>query len=303
LLAISLIAFAALSVLGAIVAWFVAGRLLTPLRRLSQEVAATSADSLASPIEASGPKDEVRALTESVNAMKARLDASFQAERRFAANASHELKTPLIASQALLDVALDEPAGDATRQLLQQLRGLTHQSLTTLDSLLDLAEVGSVPLQHAPVDVSQLVGDAVTQLAPLAAANDVTVVGASAPDDAWVDGDEPLLGVLVRNLVVNAIQHNVAGGQASVSVGVDADAVVVRVENDGAVLTDVQVGQLTEPFYRVAGRISSGRGHGLGLTLAKAVVEAHGGRLAMAARPEGGLCVEARLPVKWVSED
>ena len=267
LLTISLITFAVLTVLGAVAAWFVAGRQLRPLRRLADEVAATSADTLASPIEATGPMDEVHLLTESINAMKTRLNASFEAERRFASNASHELKTPLFAAQALLDVALDQPAEEpvdplARRELLQQLRGLSSQSLTTLDALLDLAEVTSVPLQREPVDISELIADALTQLAPLAAFKSVTLT-APTTGSASVLGDAPLLAALIRNLVANAIQYNVPGGQVTVAVMEYSD-VVVRVENDGAVLTDAQVAQLAEPFYRVAGRVESDRGHGLG---------------------------------------
>lgn len=316
LLTISVITLAGMTILGALVAWLVAGLLLTPLRRLSNEVAATSADTLGSPLEEAGPNDEVLALTKSVNAMKARLNATFQTQRRFASNASHELKTPLITSQALIDVALDdmgEPDSDAAqpiRPVLQQLRGLTHQSLITLDALLDLAEATSVPLQRSPVDLSKVVAAVAEQFAPLAAADQVTltcdldksghdVTDESQPaGDVWVDGDESLLTVLVRNLVANAIQHNVPGGKASAWLSADDSGAVLRVENDGATLTTEQASQLAEPFYRVGGRlnVTQDRGHGLGLPLAKAVAEAHGGHLDLTPRPDGGLAVEVWLP-------
>ena len=309
LLTISVIMFIVLSVLGAVAAWLVAGRQLRPLRRLADEVAATSADTLASPIAMAGPMDEVRVLAESINAMKARLNDSFAALRRFTSNASHELKTPLVASQALVDVALDEPPGkpddpQTRRQLLRQLRALSSQSLTTLDALLDLAEVTSVPLQLEPVNVSDLVADVVANLAPLAAAKGVTLTSPAGldgqPGDVLVDADRPLLASMTRNLVANAIQYNIADGQVIITVETRPDAVIVRVDNDGAVLTDAQVARLAEPFYRVAGRVNSDadRGHGLGLPLAKAVAQAHGGRLDIVARPEGGLTVAVRLPAK-----
>jgi len=277
----SLIVLAATVVVAIVLGWLIAGRLLRPLRTITATARDISASNLHRRLGQHGRDDEFRQLAAVLDELFARLEASFDAQRRFVANASHELRTPLTAERTLLQVALADP--DATAE---DLRAACHEVLTLgeqqerlIDALLTLA--GSEPGidRREPLDLATVVQDVVGD-------RDVAAEVASAP----MTGDPHLVRSLVVNLVDNAVRHNVPGGFVAVSTGVVGGRARLTVRNSGPMIAPDDVARLLEPFQQLAGaRLRRGGGHGLGLTIVRAIAEAHRATLDVRARPEGGL--------------
>ena len=282
-----------LAVVGLVGGWFLAGRMLRPLAAVSDAARRAGQGSLTHRIDLPGPDDEFRGLADAFDEMLDRLQRSFEEQRRFTANASHELRTPQAVVKTMLQVARADPAGRDIEVLLERLAQVNDRSILTLESLLHLARAGDGGLRREPVDLAGVVEAAVASVADLAAASGVRLVVSTAP--AAVTGDRELLAQLAGNLVRNAVVHGAAGGTASVRVAVDeAGHPVLAVENDGDVLDPDAVSTLVEPFVRAAGRTRSGTGpagSGLGLAIVASVARAHGADLRLSPRPEGGLAV------------
>jgi signal transduction histidine kinase len=290
----SAIALGVMVVVSAVLGWIVAGRLLRPLRAMTASARRISHDSLHERLAVPGPGDELKDLGDTIDELLARLEAAFAAQRRFVANASHELRTPLTTMRAALDVAVAKPGPvpPQTIALAARLRRELDQVDELLEGLLVLARAqhGVLP-GLATLSLDDLVSAA---LGDRAAA--ITVMGLkvdhSGADGARVEGSHVLLRRMVDNVVDNAVRHNQPGGWIWVATGVDGEAAWLVVETGGAVLDRGQVAYLALPFRRLgADRTGSDRGAGLGLSIVAAIAEAHGGRLSLQARPEGGLRV------------
>jgi two-component system sensor histidine kinase VanS len=297
LLTTSLIVFVVALAGGAWLSWVLAGRLLRPLDHLT-EIARTAELGQGSRrrttdhdrLALSGPHDEFHRLASAFDAMLARLDAAYGAQQRFAANASHELRTPLVTTQAMLDVALAEPAGVDVELLGRRLRETNTRSLRTVEALLTLADATGGLGEVERVDLQALVTEAVGRARPAASA-----AGTALDDDLLqelvVDGDRVLLTALVTNLLDNALRHGRRGG----FVAVVLRGRVLSVVNDGDDLDPDDVASFTAAFHRGAGRVASQSGqggHGLGLAIVSAICDRHGARLELSANPDGGLRVD-----------
>ena len=275
--------------------WILAGRMLAPLTRITHATRLAASGSLSHRIGLEGRQDEFRELADSFDAMLARLEAQVAEQRRFAANASHELRTPLAITRTLLDVARTDPDRDVD-VLLERLRTVNVRAIDLTEALLVLSRAEQGSFAREPVDLSLVAEEAAEALLPLAEARGVTI--RTSGDVAWTSGSYALLLQLVSNLLHNAIVHNLsAHGTVDLSTAVDGDAVELVVENTGEVLTPERVATLTEPFQRGSerARIDDHAGVGLGLAIARSITEAHGGTLAIAALPAGGLRVAVRL--------
>ncbi|MGM1064378.1 sensor histidine kinase [Saccharothrix sp. Mg75] len=285
-----------LLVFGLVGGWFLAGRVLTPLTRITDATRRAGDGSLSHRVRLPGRADEFRELADAFDAMLARLEAHVAEQRRFAANASHELRTPLAISQALLDVARDDPTGDRD-ELVERLHTATRRAIDLTEALLVLSRGDRGGFAREPVDLSLLAEEAVETLLPLAERRGVAldVTGGT----AWAAGSPALLLRVVTNLVQNAVVHNLpAGGTATVHTGTGHGVGVLRVENTGHPLPPELVPPLTEPFRRGTGRTRTDEhaGVGLGLAIVRSVVQAHDGTLDLAPRPAGGLLVTIGLP-------
>lgn len=291
----------ALAVVGLVGGWFLAGHMLRPLARIHRVTRQVAAGSLDHRVRMAGPRDEFRQLADTLDTMLDRLQASLDEHRRFAANASHELRTPYAVERSLLDVALADPAGVDVPELLHRLDRTNRRGIETVEALLALAALdqGRTPAR-TPVDLAEVTAAALADLAPVAAGAGIDVVPRLGEGD--LDGAQPLVRQLVANLVLNGIRHNTgSGGQVTVGTGTTDDGRAhLRVVNTGPVVPPHLLGTLTEPFVRVAGRVSASAeapaGSGLGLTIVARVVAVHGADLHLAAPPEGGLDVRVVFP-------
>ncbi|MBT2481117.1 HAMP domain-containing sensor histidine kinase [Streptomyces sp. ISL-94] len=296
----SAVALAVMAVVSLVLGWFVAGRVLRPLRTVTEATRRISADNLHERLAVPGPGDEVKDLADTIDGLLERLEGSFAAQRRFVANASHELRTPLATMRAAVDVAVAKPGPvpEQTLALAGRMRGELDQVDRLLEGFLVLARSRHGDFTDAArVPLEEVVSASLGARAPDIAAKELTVRRTDADGRAQVWASRSLLRRLVDNLVDNAITHNDTGGRIGVSTRAGGDTVRLAVETGGPVLDPGQVAELAQPFRRLgADRTGRGRGSGLGLSIVAAVAEAHGGTLELRARPEGGLRVTVTLP-------
>jgi len=259
-----------------------------------------SASNLNERLRLAGSYDEFRELGDTLDGLFARLEAAFESQRHFVANASHELRTPLATMRASLDVAMAKPGPQppVTVALAGRLRTELDRTDELLEGLLVLARA-----QHGVLPARDVVAmDSVVTDAVGARSADVDAAGLSVRQDGGcalpVTGSAVMLRRMVDNVVDNAIVHNAAHGWIAVSTWAGPDTGRIVVENGGPVLDQDQVSQLAQPFRRLgADRVGSDRGSGLGLSIVAAIAAAHGGSLELRARPEGGLRVTVTLPL------
>jgi len=284
-----------LLVVGLVGGWFLAGRMLAPLDRLTDATRRAAAGSLSHRIRLSGRQDEFRELADAFDDMLARLEAQVAEQQRFAANASHELRTPLAITRTMLDVARQDPDRD-TDELLARLDTVNARAIDLTEALLLLSRADRRSFARERVDLSLLAEEAVETLLPLADARGVDLRMTGEVVDAV--GSRALLLQLATNLVHNGIVHNLPGGGTVRVDTVDlAGEAVLTVENTGELLDPRLVPTLTEPFQRGGGRSRADHGGvGLGLAIVRSITEAHHGVLTLVPRPDGGLRVTVRLP-------
>ncbi len=322
----SLIALGIMAVVAALLGWLFAGRALRPLRVITATARRISEDNLDERLAFSGPQDELKDLADTIDGLLARLESAFGAQRRFVANASHELRTPLATMRASLDVAMAKPEPPPVQTVL--LADRLRAELDRIDELLEgflvlaRAQHGALP-DLAVVSVGDLASAALAVRSGVIAAKALTVQAEVSPAGSWVAGSQALVSRMVDNIIDNAIVHNERAGWLRVAVGPVGTATVaagtgatttgatttgsrwacVVVENGGPVLDQAQVDQLAQPFRRLGpsgvstGRIATGGGSGLGLSIVAAIAAAHGGTLDLCARPDGGLRVVVSLPL------
>ena len=290
------LALLAVTVMAVLIGWLIADRALGRLRAIEEAAAAVSGESLGRRVALEGPDDELRELANAFDAMLERLDAAFASQKRFVANASHELRTPLTVLRTEVEVALADPDAPATelRAMAEVVREEVKRFEALLDSLLALARSEAGALERdEPVDLAETARRVVERLRREADEDSVRL--SLHAERTLVAGDPDLLEQLVFNLVENAVSHNVDGGFAVVRLGPRGTEAVLEVENSGPRVPEEEVALLAEPFHR-HDRRRPGRGAGVGLSIVRAVAGAHGGRLRLDARDEGGLVAEVALP-------
>ncbi|GAA3079394.1 sensor protein CutS [Streptosporangium carneum] len=292
----SLVVMILIGIIAVVVGYLVADRALRPLDRVTETAQRLSESTLHERIALHGPQDEVKRLADTFDAMLDRLHRVFDAQRRFVADASHELRTPLTINRTILEVSLEEPTASADlKALARALLGTNARYERLIEGLLLLAQSEQELTVRKPVDLCQVVRTALEQISLEPRRRRVTVH--EDPRQALAVGDPLFLERCVFNLLENAVKYNVSGGDVWVTVHQDDDAAVVTVENTGPVVPPYEVDELFEPFRRLQGeRVRSARGAGLGLSIVRAITDAHGGTVTASARPEGGLVVALRLP-------
>ena len=296
-LVLSLLALAVLAGLSVALGWILAARTLRPLRTITATTREISANNLHRRLTIDAPYGELTELGATLNDLLARLEASFASQRNFVSNASHELRTPLTAERALLQVALadPQPSVESLRSVCEELVKLGGNQERLIDDLLTLAQSEAGIELRERFDLSAVARAAVRARLDEARAHDVRLAAScvSAP----VYGDRRLVGILVGNLVDNAIRHNVNGGQATVRTSQSGRGSTVAVSNSGPVVDEEDVEHLCEPFMRSgSARRVHADGHGLGLAIVRAVADAHHAELRVRGRTQGGLAVDVTFP-------
>lgn len=230
-----------------------------------------------------------------LDAVLERLRSLVDSQRRFVANASHELHSPLTVIRTEVEVTLSDP--DASPAELRRMGDVvleaTDRTEALLEGLLVLAVSQRGVTRRESVDLGVLAGRAASGVSPEADRRRIRVAVRARP--APVEGDPHLLERLVANLAENAVRHNEPGGFVEIETGSSDGVSTVRVRNSGERIPPEALGRLPEPFQRLE-RSAERRGSGLGLSIVRSVAEAHGGRLDLHGRPEGGLEVEVVLP-------
>ncbi|HET8581921.1 MAG TPA: HAMP domain-containing sensor histidine kinase [Jatrophihabitans sp.] len=296
-----LLYFSIIIVIGTTGGYLLAKQALRPIAKLTQTARQLSTETLDQRINLGGPDDELRELADTFDDMLARLDAAFDSQRLFVANASHELRTPLSVIKTELEVTLSDPDADPEelRRMAAVVSSAAERAQRLVTSLLTLARlqaVGGGELEvNEPVDLATLVPSALHAVAAEAADKGVRIE--TEIEQAETTGDPRLLERLIGNLVENAIRHNVPGGWLRITTGQAPEKVWLHVANGGTVIPSGDVDRLFEPFRRGAGKVRTAtRGAGLGLAIVRLIVEAHQGRLQAAAPPFGGLAIRIELP-------
>ncbi|MER7581343.1 HAMP domain-containing sensor histidine kinase [Kitasatospora sp. NPDC097691] len=289
LVCLAVIAFAA--------GYAMAGRVLRPLGRITRTARDVASSDLHRRIELDGPDDELKELADTFDDMLDRLDRSFDSQRRFVANASHELRTPLAINRTLLEVQLSDPAASPDlQQLGKTLLATNERSEQLVEGLLLLARSENELTDRRPVELSEVATRALEQTRAEADKREVEL--RSKLDPAVVGGNGVLLERLALNLLQNAVRYNTAGGWVELATAEVPGGGELVVSNTGPVVPGYELEHIFEPFRRVKGadRTRSDKGVGLGLSIVRSVVRAHGGTIEATPRAGGGLTMRVRIP-------
>lgn len=272
--------------------------MLQPLQDITVAAQRLSAERLDARIDLAGPQDELKQLADTFDDMLARLEAAFEAQRRFVADASHELRTPLAVMRTEVEVALADPDASAEdlREAAVVVRDATVRADRLVDSLLLLAQSERMqgPSVRERVELPEVGAQALAAVAGEIEERGLNVATSWGPAAAL--GDRGLLERLAGNLVENAVRHNVDGGWLRVDTGVVDGRARLEVSSSGGVIAPGEVAGLFEAFRRHGTARTARRGAGLGLAIVRAVAELHGGTARASARPDGGLVVTVDLP-------
>jgi two-component system sensor histidine kinase VanS len=289
-----------LLVLGLVGGWFLAGRMLAPLTRITDATRRAASGSLSHRIALEGRGDEFRELADAFDTMLARLEAHVAEQQRFAANASHELRTPLAITQSLLDVARNDPDRDAP-ELIARLYAVNARAINVSEALLLLSRADQRSFARDQVDLSLVAEEAAETLLPMAEKRRLTIE--TSGDMTPTIGSHALLLQMATNLVHNAIVHNLPqDGAVWVTTSWHQRAVNLTVENTGEQVKPQLASTLAEPFQRGTERIRTDQaGVGLGLAIVKSIAQAHDGTLTLIPRDAGGLRVTVQLPAARVA--
>ncbi|WP_405978208.1 sensor histidine kinase [Streptomyces sp. NBC_00158] len=298
LLSRSLMALLGLSVIAFAFGYAMAGRVLSPLGKITRTARRVVGSDLTRRIELDGPDDELKELADTFDEMLDRLERAFTAQQRFVANASHELRTPLAINRTLLEVHLSDPGAPVElQQLGKTLLATNERSEQLVEGLLLLARSENQIVERKPVDLAEVASRAIDQARGEALAKGVEIRGERAL--AVIQGNGVLLERIALNLVQNAVRYNVPeGGWVEVTTEAQHGQAVLVVSNTGPVVPAYEVDSLFEPFRRLrTERTGSDKGVGLGLSIARSVARAHGGRIIATPREGGGLVMRVTLPL------
>jgi signal transduction histidine kinase len=299
LVAKGLLALLAISVVGVAGGYAIAGRALRPLHQVTSTARKLSGQTLSQRIRYAGADDEVAELAGTFDEMLDRLATAFESQRRFVANASHELRTPLAVMRTEIDVTLSDPASDVPelRRMGTVVRDASERANSLVDALLVLArsEAATALARRETADLADGVPRALQALENEVRRLSLTIEVDLEP--ARVVGDPSLLERLAGNLIENAVRYNHLGGKIFLHTGSDSTGAWLVVGNTGFEVEQADVPGLFEPFRRGGRERTGARGSGLGLSIVRAVCNAHGGTVSAIAMPGGGLEVTVTLPL------
>lgn len=287
------IALGIMAILSIGLGWLVAGRTLRPMRTMTSRARGISERNLHERLALDGPDDELKELANTFDELLARLEAAFESQRRFVANASHELRTPVTLERTLVEVALADPHSttDSLRDTCRRVLAATQQQEEMIDALLTLARSQRGLESRHPFDLAEIAAESLQTVHPDG------ILFESGLEPAVVQGDRTLLERLVGNLIDNALHYNLEdGGWVRISTSIRDGRPALEVSNTGPLVADGDVDGLTEPFRRLGAERTETRGAGLGLSIVAAIATAHGAELSVVPRAVGGLDVRVVFP-------
>jgi signal transduction histidine kinase len=274
------------------------------VRTITHTARAISARNLGERLALDGPDDEFKELADTLNDLFARLQSAFDSQRHFVASASHELRTPLTVERSLLQVALADPSPTVRSLLTTCQNALTasEQQQHLIEGLLTLAssESGRDHTEH--VELAELAAH--VMLTPFSDIDRLNLEIKTTLKTAPTQGDPRLLERLLSNLIENAVHHNTHDGHVQITTGTRQQRAYLSVTNTGPVIPPDELERLFQPFQRLNGaRTRHKQGHGLGLSIVRAIATAHSATLAADPRPDGGLAVKVTFPATAVGPD
>jgi len=291
---VALIAMTGISVA---LGWWMAGRVLSPLRKITATARRVSGENLGERIALDGPQDELKELGDTLDDLFGRLDAAFEAQRQFVANASHELRTPLARQRALIQVALSDPQASfsSLRSAHERVLASEQHLEQMIDALLTLTRGQAGLERREPLDLAAVAAHALRAREMEAAARQLEVRATLAP--APTAGDPRLIERLITNLIDNAMRHNTTDGHLEVTTDSRDRHAVLSIANTGPPVPPEEIRRLFQPFQRLDGaRTRQHSGHGLGLSIVYAIAQAHRAEVSARARSAGGLTIEVTFP-------
>jgi signal transduction histidine kinase len=277
-------------------AWQLAGLYLRPLRTLNATARDISATNLERRLGLDGPDDEINQLGSTLDDLFARLESSFESQRRFVANASHELRTPLAGQRTLLQVALadPDPTTESLRSACQEALTLGERQARLVDGLLTLASSERGIERRESFDLAEIADRVLLSRHQDAARRGIEI--RASLDPAPATGDPVLIESMVANLLDNAIQHNIPDGSVDLTTGRARSASQLSVANSGPIVPTAEVERLFQPFQQLGrNRTGSGEGHGLGLAIVQAIAQAHHANINAHAGSAGGLEIKVNF--------
>jgi signal transduction histidine kinase len=281
------------------VGWVVAGRVLRPIGRITAVARDIQATDLSRRIELPGPDDELKQLADTFDAMLARLDAAFAAQRQFIADASHELRNPLAIIRTNVDVALADPSADPDdlRHTIAVVKRASGRMARLVDDLLALARRQEPILEHEPVDLGVAVAEASDDFVVPAAARNIVLDRVTAPD-VVVTGDRDALKRAVANLLENAVRLAPEGSRIRLATGSEGDRAWIAVTDEGPGIAPEDQPHVFDRFWRAdKGRSRADGGTGLGLAIVRQIAESHGGEVRLQSKVGVGSSFVIWLPV------
>jgi signal transduction histidine kinase len=293
----SVIALGLMTVASVLLGWLVAGRILRPLRTITNAARHISEENLDQRLALKGPHDELKDLGEVIDGLLERLQGAFEAQRHFVANAAHELRAPLTLERAMLQVTLADSGLtlDGLRAACEDVIDNGRHQEELIEALLTLARSQRGLDHKEALDLAVIAGDTAQARKEQATAAGLQLDLALRP--APVFGDPLLVTRLVSNLLDNALHYSHGGGRVQIVTEGEAVGGRLIVANSGPVVPEDQIARLLEPFQRIApSRTGQHEGHGLGLSIVQAIARAHGARLDVKPGEHGGFTVEIRFP-------
>jgi len=287
----------ALIILAVFTVWYAVGRGLAPLTALQREVEQRSDRDLATLTESTVPR-EVQPLIHAMNELLERLSASIAAQRRFIADAAHQLRTPIAGLKMQTELALRQEQTDEHAVTLKQLHTATEQMTRLVNQLLSLARAEPDATRaeaSTELDLRELAREVTTDWVPRALARNIDVGFEDRPGVARMKGDAFMLREMLTNLLDNAVRYTQPGGHITVRVDTSNGTIALRVEDDGPGVPEADRERVFERFYRVLG--SRTEGCGLGLAIVREVAERHHGRATLSGKEQGsGTVVRVEFP-------
>lgn len=278
----------------ALLLWLAVGWGLQPLQRMAEAIKARAPDNL-SPLLFGPLPHELEPMGSALNRLLMQVNQLLDQEKRFIADAAHELRTPLAVLRIHAQNALEAPDPDDRNEALRQLGGGVERATRVVAQLLTLARLDPnvVQLAMRELDLLDFVRNELAELIPLALDREQELsLHAAEHADYHLLADGPSLGTLLQNLISNAVQYTPPGGSIQVLLEDEPDALTVRIQDSGPGVPQAQRAKLFERFFR----LGTGQGAGLGLSIVRRVVELHRGSISLNDSPLGGLEVAVRLP-------